>query len=57
MFNSIRIKNKILQTFYRPRLSRGIFSSFSLTSQTLSFFDEIEDSIEKNITPLLSEFF
>jgi hypothetical protein len=56
MFMSrIRIRNRILQVLYRPKASRNGFSLFS--KDILSAFDEIESGIEKNITPLLSDFF
>jgi len=51
----IRIRNRLLQAFYRPQLSRR--GLLALPAQTLSIFDEIENGIEKNITPLLSDFF
>jgi hypothetical protein len=47
MFNKTRLKNKILQIFYRPRIS----------SKNISFFDELEKNIEEKITPLLEDFF
>jgi len=48
-----RIRNRLLQAFYRPRRSRGgIFSASAFDA-----LDEIDKSIEKSITPLLSEFF
>jgi len=51
--NRYRIRNRILQQFYRPRRGRGRF----FTSQTLSALDEIERRIEEEITPLLSGIF
>ena len=53
--NRIRFRNKILQFMYRPRVSRNGFSFFS--KDILSALDEIENGIERNITPLLSDFF
>jgi hypothetical protein len=50
----IRLRNRILQAFYRPKRRNGLFL---LSTQTLSVFDELEEKIEKNITPLLSELF
>jgi len=48
-----RIQNRILQALYRPRLSSNPFMS----GDTLSFLDELENAIEENVTPLLSELF
>ena len=53
--NRMRIRNKILQFMYRPRVSRNGFSF--LSKDFLSVLDEIESGIEKNITPLLSDLF
>ena len=48
-----RLRNKILQVFYRPpNRNNGIFSL-----QTVSVFSELDDIIERKITPLLSDFF
>lgn len=52
---STRVRNRLLQMFYRPRTSGG--GLFALPSQTLSALDQIENSIEEKITPLLSELF
>ncbi|MCL2455947.1 MAG: hypothetical protein FWD19_00185 [Defluviitaleaceae bacterium] len=50
----IRLRNRILQAFYRPPSRKKIFL---FPAQTVSVFDELEEKIEKNITPLLAEFF
>jgi hypothetical protein len=48
-----RIRNRILQLFYRPRPAGNPF----FPSGTLSAFDAIEKAIEEKITPLLSGLF
>jgi len=48
-----RIRNKLLQMFYKPR--RGKSSLF--TAQAMSALDEIDRHIEEKITPLLTEIF
>jgi hypothetical protein len=55
MLNRKRIRNKLLQIFYRPRYSRS--GLFDFPAQTLSMFDELENSIETKITPLLADLF
>ena len=52
LYNSKRIKNRILQLMYRPRASRSY-----LPADTLSFLDELERGLEEKITPLLSDLF
>jgi len=49
----IRIRNKLLQKFYKPKRSK----SRLITTQAMSVLDEIDRHIEEKITPLLSELF
>ena len=49
----IRLRNRLLQRFYRPRKGQGKFLPFSV----LEAFDEIDKRIEEDITPLLTELF
>ncbi|MCL2386310.1 MAG: hypothetical protein FWC89_02055 [Defluviitaleaceae bacterium] len=51
----MRLRNKLLQAFYRPRAART--GLLDVPSKTLSVFDELENSIEEKITPLLSDLF
>ncbi|MCL2223347.1 MAG: hypothetical protein FWB96_00085 [Defluviitaleaceae bacterium] len=55
MWNYVRFRNKILQLLYKPQTANN--GLFQLPEKTLSAFDEIENSIEEKITPLLSELF
>lgn len=55
LFRHIRLRNRILQAFYRPQSSKN--GLIALPSKSLSLFGEIEKGIEKKITPLLSELF
>jgi len=48
---SKRIQHRILQALYRPKASRNHF----LSSDVLSFLDEIDKEIDEKITPLLAE--
>ncbi|MCL1862700.1 MAG: hypothetical protein FWF78_03940 [Defluviitaleaceae bacterium] len=50
---NVRLRNKILQVLYRPRIVKS--SVFS--SQSLSIFDELDKAIEEKITPIFSELF
>ncbi|MCL2047130.1 MAG: hypothetical protein FWG87_00240 [Defluviitaleaceae bacterium] len=52
----IRLRNRLLQAFYRP-FSAQRKGLFSLPSETLSIFDELDKRIEENISPLFSELF
>ena len=47
----IRIKNRLLQAMYRPRVTSII------PSYTWLALDEIDKRIEEKITPLLAELF
>jgi len=49
----IRIRNRILQKFYKPRRGKCSF----ISAQALSALDEIDRRIEEQITPLLSDLF
>ena len=49
----IRIKNRLLQMFYRPRRKQGRI----LNARTMSVLDELDRHIEEEITPLLSGLF
>jgi len=53
LYNRHRIKNRILQAMYRPRVSRGNF----ISPNALSFLDELETALEEKISPLLDELF
>jgi len=53
LYNHKRLKNRILQAMYRPKVSR----SRLLSGDALSFIDELDRRIEEKITPLLSELF
>ena|GEM_PF-635472 len=55
IFNHARLRNKILQIFYRPGGSQG--GIFAFPEKTLSVFDELDARIEEKITPLLSDLF
>ena len=48
----IRIRNRILQKFYRPRRGKSLISA-----QAIAALEEIDRRIEEDITPLLSEIF
>jgi len=53
LYNRKRIQNRILQAMYRPRISYGSFFS----DNALTFLDELENTLEEKITPLLSDLF
>ncbi|MCL1882616.1 MAG: hypothetical protein FWF81_02540 [Defluviitaleaceae bacterium] len=55
MMSFTRVRNRILQALYRPKSRQNRI--FTVPAQTLTIFDEWENSIEEKITPLLSEFF
>ena len=47
----VRIKGRLLQALYRPKVRRY------LPTRVLQVFEEIDNSIEEKITPLLSDLF
>ena len=49
----IRIRNRILQKFYRPGRSKSRF----ISAQAIAALEELDRRIEEEITPLLSEIF
>jgi len=49
----IRIRNRLLQLFYRPRVGRTRL----LSASAREALDAIDRRIEETITPLLSELF
>ena len=51
----VRIRNRLLQLFYKPRRNKNGF--FALSDQALSALDEIDRRINEEITPLLSDLF
>jgi len=53
LYNHRRIKNRIMQAMYRPRMSRNRL----ISGDALSFIDELEQRIEEKITPLLDDLF
>jgi len=52
LLNHRRLKNRILQTLYRPKVRTGFISA-----EALSFLDELETVLEEKISPLLEDFF
>lgn len=54
MYNyRIRIRNRLLQAFYRPKGAK----SQMFSRQTLSVLDEIDKKIEETITPIFKDLF
>jgi len=49
----IRIRNRLLQKFYKPRRVKSRF----ITSQAMEALNEIDRRLEEEITPLLAEIF
>jgi len=49
----IRIRNRILQKFYKPKRAKSRF----ISSQAIAALEELDRRIEEEITPLLSELF
>jgi len=46
-----RLQNKVLQILYKPKQKSLV------PKKTLKFFEELDDAIDKKITPLLAELF
>jgi len=53
LYNTKRLKNRILQAMYRPKSAQYNFFSHD----AMSFMDELERRIEEKITPLFDEIF
>jgi len=53
LYNRRRLQNRILQMFYRPKVTSNVF----LSTNALSFLDELENKLEESIAPLLSDLF
>jgi len=53
LYNTKRIKNRILQALYRPKAAQYNF----FPAEMLSFIDELDIRIEEKITPLLEDLF
>ena len=51
--NRIRLRNRLLQFFYKPRKSKPRFVS----ADALSFLEELEEQLEEKIAPLLADLF
>jgi len=59
LYNRKRIQNRILQAMYRPQTARRpsrLNLSF-ISDDALTFLDELENTLEEKITPLLSDLF
>ena len=50
-FSRVRIKNRILQAMYRPRVKSFV------PINVMRALDDIDKGIEEKITPFLAEFF
>jgi len=53
LYNTKRLKNRILQALYRPKSAQYNF----LSHDAMSFIDELDRRIEEKITPLFDEIF
>ena len=53
LYNRKRIKHRILQAMYRPKVPHRRFMS----GNALAFLDDLENALEEKITPLLSDLF
>lgn len=53
LYNTKRIKNRILQALYRPKSAQYNF----LPPEALTFIGELDRRIDEEITPLLNEIF
>jgi len=53
LYNRKRIQNRILQAMYRPKVSR----SRLISGNARTFLDELENTLEEKIAPLLSDLF
>jgi len=51
------MQNRILQAMYRPKISRNRLGLSLISGNALSFLDELENTLEEKITPLLSDLF
>ena len=57
LYNRKRMQNRILQAMYRPKISRNRLGLSLISGNALSFLDELENTLEEKITPLLSDLF
>ncbi|MCL1786878.1 MAG: hypothetical protein FWG38_02725 [Defluviitaleaceae bacterium] len=53
LYNRKRMRHRILQVMYRPKVSHGRF----ISGGALAFLDDLENALEEKVTPLLSDFF
>jgi len=51
--NHKRLQNRILQALYRPKTRKYSF----ISQGAVSFLDELENTLEEKVAPLLSDFF
>ncbi|MCL2189565.1 MAG: hypothetical protein FWC16_10780 [Defluviitaleaceae bacterium] len=49
----IRLRNRLLQMMYRPKIRRARF----ISAEAYSFLDELDKRIEEKVTPLLRDLF
>jgi len=57
LYNRKRIQNRILQVMYRPHIVRSQSRLNLISGDALTFLDELENTLEEKITPLLSDLF
>ena len=51
--NRIRLRNRVLQAFYKPRKRKSHF----ISEDAYDFLEELETRIEEHVTPLLASLF
>lgn len=59
LFNRLRMRNRLLQVFYRPvkKPAKGLSGGQGFLGEMEKELDELDKNIEEKVTPLLSEFF